>query len=110
MSPSSVDKEPKAIRSSNACIHGMTQVTPASIAYVVTQVRIHLFLDSFYPLIYYGQVQFTLTSLPIFSRTDTVTNSETFYTSILDLFNDPDEKEEVTDLLTWWNRYVPSDP
>src|SRR6202142_3472604 len=27
-SPSSVDKEPKATRSSNAHIHGMTQVTP----------------------------------------------------------------------------------
>jgi hypothetical protein len=37
-SPSSVDREPKATRSGNARIHGMTQVTPASIAYVATQV------------------------------------------------------------------------
>ena len=37
-SPSSVEKEPKATRSGNARIHGMTQVTPASIAYVATQV------------------------------------------------------------------------
>lgn len=37
-SPSSVDKEPKATRSGNARIHGMTQVTPASIAYIATQV------------------------------------------------------------------------
>jgi hypothetical protein len=38
-SPSSVDQEPKATRSGNARIHGMTQVTPASVAYVATQVR-----------------------------------------------------------------------
>jgi hypothetical protein len=37
-SPSSVDKENKATRSGNARIHGMTRVTPASIAYVATQV------------------------------------------------------------------------
>lgn len=39
-SPSSVEKEPKATRSGNARIHGMTSVTPASIAYVATQVHI----------------------------------------------------------------------
>lgn len=38
-SPSSVDKEVKATRSGNARIHGMTRVTPASIAYIATQVR-----------------------------------------------------------------------
>ena len=38
-SPSSVDKEVKATRSGNARIHGMTRVTPASLAYVATQVR-----------------------------------------------------------------------
>ena len=37
-SPSSVGKEPRATRSGNACIHDMTNVTRASIAYVVTQV------------------------------------------------------------------------
>ena len=37
-SPSSVEKEPKATRSGNARLHGMTQVTPASIAYIATQV------------------------------------------------------------------------
>jgi len=37
-SPSSVDKEPKATRSGNARIHGMTSVTSASIAYVATQI------------------------------------------------------------------------
>jgi hypothetical protein len=38
-SPSSVDKEPKATRSGNARIHGMTRVSKASIAYVATQVQ-----------------------------------------------------------------------
>jgi hypothetical protein len=38
-SPSSVEKEPKATRSGNARIHGMTKVTAASIAYISTQAR-----------------------------------------------------------------------
>ena len=42
-SPSSVDKEPKATRSGNARIHGMTRVTLPSIAYIATQVRAHVF-------------------------------------------------------------------
>jgi len=35
---------------------------------------------------------------------DTVTDSERFYNSILDLFDDIEEKEEVNELLMWWNR------
>jgi hypothetical protein len=45
-------------------------------------------------------------SSPVFSRTDTTTDSETFYSSILDLFDDQDEHEEVKELLAWWNRLV----
>jgi len=52
------------------------------------------------------QVRFALCSSSTFSRTDKVTDSETFYTSILSLLEDPDEKEEVDALLTWWNRQV----
>ncbi|KAG6904683.1 hypothetical protein DXG01_008119, partial [Tephrocybe rancida] len=37
-SPSSVDKDPKATRSGNARLHDMTSVTPASIAYIATQI------------------------------------------------------------------------
>jgi hypothetical protein len=87
-SPSSVDKEPKATRSGNARIHGMTCVTAASIAYVATQVR------------------FSLSSSPVFSRTDTATDSERFYNSVLDLFEDADEREEVNSLIMWWNRQI----
>ena len=39
-SPSSVDKDPKATRSGNARIHGMTNIMLPSIAYVATQVRL----------------------------------------------------------------------
>ncbi|KAG2739948.1 hypothetical protein P692DRAFT_201842565 [Suillus brevipes Sb2] len=87
-SPSSVDKEPKATRSGNAYLHGMKSVTKGSLAYIATQVR------------------FALSSSSVFSRTDTVTDSENFYHSILDLLDDPDETEEVTDLLMWWTRRV----
>lgn len=52
------------------------------------------------------QVRFALSSPSVFSRTDTVTDSETFYNTVLDLFHDVDEKAEVDDLLTWWNRCV----
>jgi hypothetical protein len=53
-------------------------------------------------------MRFALSSSPVFSRMDTVTDSERFYNSILDLFEDADEKEEVDNLLMWWNRYVPT--
>ncbi|KAG1879046.1 hypothetical protein F4604DRAFT_1880062 [Suillus subluteus] len=85
---SSVDKDPKATRSGNARLHGMNCVTIASIAYITTQVR------------------FSLSSSSVFSRTDTSMDSETFYHSLLDLFEDPDESKEVDELLTWWNRQV----
>jgi hypothetical protein len=52
------------------------------------------------------QVRFALASSPVFSRTDTVTDSERFYNTVLDLFNDVEEQEEVNDLQTWWNRYA----
>ncbi|OBZ68469.1 hypothetical protein A0H81_11672, partial [Grifola frondosa] len=87
-SPSSVDQEPKATRSGNARIHGMHAMTKASIAYIATQVR------------------FSLTSATVFSRTDLVTDSERFYNSIVDLLEDPEEKDEVDSLLTWWNRSI----
>ncbi|KAI0055466.1 hypothetical protein BV25DRAFT_1873121 [Artomyces pyxidatus] len=87
-SPSSVEKEHKATRAGNARLHGMTRVTAASVAYVATQVR------------------FALSSSSIFSRTDIVTDSERFYNSLLELFEDPDEEEEVCDLLVWWNRQI----
>ncbi|KIJ10242.1 hypothetical protein PAXINDRAFT_86370, partial [Paxillus involutus ATCC 200175] len=87
-SPSSIDQEPKATHSGNAHIHGMRSVTKASIAYVAMQVR------------------FSLTLTQIFSRTDLITDSEHFYNSILELLKDPEEKEEVDQLLMWWNRQV----
>ena len=43
-------------------------------------------------------------SAQVFSRTDLVTDSERFYISILELLEDSDEKDEVEQLLTWWNR------
>lgn len=39
-SPSSVEVDAKATRSGNARIHGMTQVTTASLSYVATQVSL----------------------------------------------------------------------
>ena len=82
----------------------MTQVTPASIAYVATQVLAFILLSVLF--LTTCQVRFALSSSPVFSRTDTTTDSETFYLSILDLFEDPEEQDEVRNLLSWWNRYV----
>ncbi|KAG6905869.1 hypothetical protein DXG01_017226 [Tephrocybe rancida] len=87
-SPSSVDKDPKATRSGNARLHDMISVTPASIAYIATQVR------------------FSLCSSSIFSRTDNVTDSERFYSSVLETFMDPEENDEVNKLVDWWNRQI----
>ncbi|KIM50704.1 hypothetical protein SCLCIDRAFT_34060 [Scleroderma citrinum Foug A] len=88
-SPSLVDQEPKATRSSNARLHRIRSVMKASIAYIATQVR------------------FSLTSAQVFSQMDLVTDSKCFYNSIDELLNDPEEKDEVNQLLTWWNRYGP---
>lgn len=83
----------------------MTSVTKASIAYIATQVSIYsLFLLS---SIDDGQkARFALTSASTFSRTDTVTDSENFYISVLDLLEDPLETRESEKLLVWWNRCV----
>ncbi|KAF6751825.1 hypothetical protein DFP72DRAFT_815914, partial [Ephemerocybe angulata] len=91
-SPSSVGKQnagvSRATRSCNARIHGMKSVTAPSIAYIATQVR------------------FALHSSPVFSRGDTVTDSEFFYNLIIELFEDPEEELEVQALLLWWNKQV----
>ncbi|KAG1730042.1 hypothetical protein EDD22DRAFT_960787 [Suillus occidentalis] len=87
-SPSSMDKEPKAMRSSNAYLHGMKSVTQGSLAYIATQIR------------------FALSSSSVFSHTNTIMDSENFYHSILDLLEDPDENEKVVDLMTWWTRCI----
>ncbi|KAG1850331.1 hypothetical protein F4604DRAFT_1592888, partial [Suillus subluteus] len=78
----------KATRSGNAHLHGMKSVTKGSLAYIAMQVR------------------FSLSSLSVFSHTDMVTDSENFYHSILDLLEDPEESQEVVDLMTWWTRFV----
>ncbi|KAG2753257.1 hypothetical protein P692DRAFT_201706212, partial [Suillus brevipes Sb2] len=83
-----VEREPKATRSGNARLHGMTSVTIGSIAYIATQVR------------------FALSSSSVFSRTDTTTDSETFYHSLLDLLEDPEESKEIDELILWWNRQI----
>ncbi|KIM54097.1 hypothetical protein SCLCIDRAFT_31351 [Scleroderma citrinum Foug A] len=75
---SSVDQEPKATHSGNACIHRMRSMTNASLAYVVTQAH------------------FALTSAQVFLHTDLVTDSEHFYTSILELLDDPRRKVKLT--------------
>ncbi|KAF6741088.1 hypothetical protein DFP72DRAFT_943149 [Ephemerocybe angulata] len=72
--------------------NGMTQVTAASIAYTSAQIR------------------FALSSTTIFARSDKETLSEVFYNSILELLEDPEELEEVEQLLTWWNKRVTPTP
>jgi hypothetical protein len=46
-----------------------------------------------------------LSSSPVFSRTDTTTDSERFYFTVLDLLEDIEEQVEVNELLAWWDRY-----
>ena len=102
-SPSSVDcDDPKATRSGNAHIHGMTSVTIGSLAYIATQVsKLPTANASADPA---WQVCFALSSAGIFSRSDMIMDLEQFYTSLFDILKDPREKKEVDDLLGWWNR------
>ncbi|KIK77095.1 hypothetical protein PAXRUDRAFT_167821 [Paxillus rubicundulus Ve08.2h10] len=87
-SSSSVDQEPKAMHSGNAHIHSMHSTTKASLTYVATQAR------------------FALSSVQVFSCTDLITNSEHFYNSILELLDNPDERDKVDQLMAWWNHQV----
>lgn len=80
----------------------MKEVTKASIAYIATQVCLSCYVTVHFLM--HKQVRFALSSASVFSRTDTVTDSETFYTSILDLLLDVREQKEVDDLVKWWNR------
>jgi hypothetical protein len=52
----------------------------------------------------YKQVRFALSSSPVFSRTDLITDSERFYTSVIDTFTEREEQAHVEELLEWWNR------
>jgi hypothetical protein len=51
------------------------------------------------------KVRFGLSSSPVFSRTDLITDSESFYASVITLLEDPEEQDEVRQLLAWWDRY-----
>ena len=46
-----------------------------------------------------------LSSAPVFCRSDTVSDSEQFYLSVLEHFNDMEELKEVNNLLEWWDWY-----
>ena len=99
-----MEKDVKATRSGNARIHGMTRTTTASLAYIATQV---CFCRGFISLqLTIWQLRFALTSSSVFCRTDTSTDSERFYESVLDFLDHPDEQNEVRDLLNWWNWWV----
>jgi hypothetical protein len=80
----------------------MTRATTASIAYVATQVRPAVSIPSLLTLITW-QLRFALSSSSVFCRSDTTTDSERFYESVLDFLEDPDEKDFVDELLDWWN-------
>ncbi|KAG6906041.1 hypothetical protein DXG01_016191 [Tephrocybe rancida] len=90
ISPSSADLVDGVVttKSGNARIHGMSKVTKASIVYIATQVR------------------FALSSASQWSRSDKVTDSENFYTSLLDTLEDPTHNPRVNDLLKWWNTKI----
>jgi hypothetical protein len=100
-----VEKEAKATRSGNARIHGMTRVTTASLSYTATQVCLLLKPHRPQNTDYYclTQLRFALSSSSVFCRSDTSTDSERFYDTVLEFLDDPEEKDEVDDLLSWWN-------
>jgi hypothetical protein len=39
----------------------------------------------------------------VFCRSDTLTDSERFYVTVLEFLDDPEERADVDDLLNWWN-------
>lgn len=106
LSPTLATRDSKAVRLGNARIHGMKQVTRASIAYIAMQVSSLVIVLCIHKLIMNDNLQtrFALSSTSVFSWTDPVSDSTRFYTSVLDLLDEPEEQSEVNDLLQWWNR------
>ena len=51
-----------------------------------------------------SQVRFALSSAPTFSRADMETDSQALYNSLYRFLDDPDEKEDVAELVQWYNR------
>ena len=96
-----MEKEVKATRSSNTHIHGMKWVTMASLAYVVTQVHLAVMFHCY--ATDHLAAPFALSSSSVFCRTDTTTDLEGFYDSVLDFLDDSDEKNDIHELLDWWN-------
>jgi hypothetical protein len=82
----------------------MTQVTKASLAYVATQVCAGVcYSYEVNTKNHGGKVHFALSSSSVFSRSDTSTDSERFYNSVLNFLDDLKEQDEVVDLLNWWD-------
>ncbi|TFK16792.1 hypothetical protein FA15DRAFT_661908 [Coprinopsis marcescibilis] len=52
------------------------------------------------------QVWFALCSASVFSHTDQETDSELFYSSVLELLEDRGERNEIRELLKWWNKTI----
>jgi len=76
----------------------------ASLAYVVTQVHLAVMFHCY--ATDHLAAPFALSSSSVFCRTDTTTDLEGFYDSVLDFLDDSDEKNDIHELLDWWNWWV----
>ena len=50
------------------------------------------------------QARFALSAASVFTRTDTEMDSVRFYNSLLGFLQDPEEQEDVAQLLLFWNQ------
>ena len=53
-------------------------------------------------------VRFTLSLSLVFTRSDSNCDSIRFYNTMVTFLEDPDEEEEVSELLLFWNQWAPS--
>lgn len=81
-------------------INGLTQVTPATIAYAIAQVFLYFWLSK---LTYMFQARFALSSCEEWGVEDGQFILQDFYEAILELFED-EEDEWVVKTLSWWNK------
>ena len=51
-------------------------------------------------------MRFALSTAAVFTRTDTETDSVRFYNTLLEFLEDPEEQEDVNQLLLFWNQSV----
>ena len=106
MSPSSVDQALKATHSENARLHGMTKINPASLAYIATQVFLQHHCLEIKLTVAAIKHRYSLYYQQHLSSWEQIQKLTQDGFILLEFFEDPEEQEDINQLLLLWNQYT----